>query len=155
MTFAPPKDYAAWSAIIEALTDRSADEEVLAAMRAGSIEWQAGVADRFARKLTDAVSKRLNGATDRFQKEMNRAAGAERAIVCAITALRRELAFLLDVMSISAIPDDHRERFRDIVKDQAASIQRSLDDSARRDRSGRLASIVRKTRTDIFGDDPR
>lgn len=152
MSVSPPKTYAEWTEIFAVLADRSADEEVLGAMREGSIEWQSGVADRFSQKLIETVNGRMDRATDRFNKEMSRAAGAERAIVGALTALRRELAFLLDVMGISAIPEEHRERFRSIVKTQAATIQSSLDDSARRDRSGKLASIVRNTKIDIFGD---
>ena len=67
---APPATYADWIKLLDDLKEKTDDDAVLEAMQKGTLEWQSGVAERFSRKLVDAVNHRLNGATDRFQKEM-------------------------------------------------------------------------------------
>ena len=80
-TIAPPKTYYEWAAVLDRLKAKEDDDAVLAAMQKGTIQWQAGVAERFAKKLIDAVNWRMNAASDRFRKEMTRCNGQERAIV--------------------------------------------------------------------------
>ena len=87
----PPKTYSDWVAVLDMLQEKSDDEAVLTAMQNGTIEWQTGVAERFARKLIDVINYRMNAAIDKFQKEMSRSNGQERAIVQALLALRKEL----------------------------------------------------------------
>lgn len=147
---APPKTYSDWAELLETFKSRTNDEEVLGAMQRGTVEWQSGVAERFAKKLVDAVNFRLNAATDRFQKEMSRSSGQERAIVQALISLRRELRFLADSVDLPAIPEKDRSKYRSLVVEQADSIQKSLEDSARNDRSGKLASIVRNNKVNTF-----
>ncbi len=147
---APPKTYSDWVELLEIFKSRTNDEEVLSAMQRGTVEWQSGVAERFAKKLVDAVNFRLNAATDRFQKEMSRSAGQERAIVQALISLRRELRFLAESVDLPAIPEKDRSKYRSLVVEQADSIQKSLEDSARNDRSGKLASIVRNNKVNTF-----
>ena len=50
-----PHTYSEWVAILDMLKERLDDESVLLAMQQGTIEWQTGVAERFAKKLIDAV----------------------------------------------------------------------------------------------------
>ena len=141
-----PATYADWTTLIDMLRDKADDENVLLAMSKGRLEWQQGVAERFSQKLIDAVNFRMNGATDRFRREMSRCAGQEREIVQALLSLRKELSFLARVFEIPALPDDLRGHYRQLVVDQADKIQRSLEDSAKSDRTGKLASIVRNNR---------
>ena len=96
-------------------------------MKAGSIQWQSGVAERFSRKLIEAVNFRMNAASDKFQKDLSRSHGQEGAIVQAILSLRKEM-----------------------VIEQADNMQKSLEDSAKNDRSGRMSSIVRNHRVNSF-----
>ena len=70
-----PHTYSEWSNVLATFKERVNDTDVLAAMKAGSIEWQSGVAERFSKKLIDAVNARMNMASEKFQKNMNRAAG--------------------------------------------------------------------------------
>ena len=146
----PPKTYSDWVAVLDMLQEKSDDEAVLTAMQNGTIEWQTGVAERFARKLIDVINYRMNAAIDKFQKEMSRSNGQERAIVQALLALRKELCFLSKAINLPAIPEKDRKQYYDLVIRQADSVQSSLEDSARKDRSGKLAGIVRKNRVNAF-----
>ena len=147
---APPKTYSDWVAVLDMLKTKSDDESVLAAMQRGTIEWQSGVAERFAKKLIDVINCRMNAATDKFQKEMSRSSGQERAIVQALLALRKELCFLSKAINLPAIPEKDRQHYYQLVISQANSVQSSLEDSAKKDRSGKLASIVRNNKVNAF-----
>lgn len=146
----PPKTYSDWVAILDMLKAKSDDESVLFAMQRGTIEWQAGVAERFSKKLIEVINYRMNAATDRFQKEMSRSNGQERAIVQALLALRKELCFLSKAINLPAIPEKDRQKYYQLVISQAKSVQSSLEDSAKKDRSGKLASIVRNNKVNAF-----
>lgn len=146
----PPETYAEWAAVLELLKNRTDDESVLSAMQQGTIEWQSGVAERFAKKLTDVINYRMDSAADRFQKEMGRAYGQERVIVQALLSLRKEMCFLSKAINLPAIPADDRQKYYQLVVSQADSMQSTLEDSARKDRSGKLASIVRNNKVNAF-----
>lgn len=147
---APPRTYSDWTAVLEMLKTRTDDEAVLSAMQRGTIEWQSGVAERFAKRLIDTINYRMNAASDRFQKEMSRSNGQERAIVQALLALRKEMCFLSKAINLPAIPEKDRQQYHQLVINQANSMQSSLEDSAKRDRSGKLASIVRNNKVNAF-----
>lgn len=149
-TIAPPRTYSDWVAVLNMLKTKSDDEAVLSAMQKGTLEWQSGVAERFAKKLIDVINYRMNSATDKFQKEMSRSNGQERAIVQALLALRKELCFLSKAINLPAIPDKDRQHYYQLVISQANSVQSSLEDSAKKDRSGKLASIVRNNKVNAF-----
>lgn len=147
---APPKTYAEWVVLLDMLQAKTDDESVLAAMQHGTIEWQSGVAERFAKKLIDVINFRMNSASDKFQKEMGRAYGQERAIVQALLALRKEMCFLSKAINLPAIPEKDRQHYYQLVISQANNMQSSLEDSAKKDRSGKLASLVRNNRVNAF-----
>lgn len=146
----PPHTYSEWVAVLDMLKDKVDDEGVLDAMHQGTIEWQSGVAERFARKLIDVINYRMNSASDKFQREMGRAYGQERSIVQALLALRKELCFLSKAINLPAIPEKDRQQYYQLVIAQANSMQNSLEDSAKKDRTGKLASIVRNNRVNSF-----
>lgn len=146
----PPKTYFDWVTVLDMLKAKSDDEIVLSAMQRGTIEWQPGVAERFTRKLIDVINYRMNAATDKFQKEMSRSNGQERAIVQALLALRKEFCFLSKAINLPAIPEKDRKQYYQLVISQADSVQSSLEDSAKKDRSGKLASIVRNNKVNAF-----
>ncbi len=149
-SIAPPHTYSEWVAVLDILKEKSDDEAVLEAMINGTIEWQSGVAERFAKKLVDVINFRMNSASDKFQKEMGRAYGQERAIVQALIALRKEMHFLSKAINLPAIPEKDRNQYHQLVINQANSMQNSLEDSAKKDRTGKLASIVRNNRVNAF-----
>ena len=146
----PPRTYSEWVAVLDMLKERTNDEQVLRVMEQGTLEWQSGVAERFSRRLIETINFRMNRASDQFQKEMGRAMGQERVIVSALLALRRELSFLSKAINIPVIPEKDRNKYCDLVINKANKIQSSLEDSAKSDRSGKLASIVRNNRVNAF-----
>lgn len=147
---APPHTYSEWVNTLDMLKAKVDDEAVLEAMLQGTIEWQSGVAERFAKKLVDVINYRMNSASDKFQKEMSRSYGQERAIVQALLALRKEMCFLAKAINLPAIPEKDRQQYHQLVISQANSMQNSLEDSAKKDRTGKLASIVRNNRVNAF-----
>ena len=136
--------------ILDMLKNKTDDEEVLQAMQRGTVEWQSGVAERFAKKLIDTINYRMNAATDKFQKDMTRSQGQERAIVQALLALRKEFRFLAQAINLPALPEKDRQHYYQLVISQADSVQKSLEDSAKRDRTGKLASIVRNNKVNAL-----
>ena len=146
----PPSTYAEWVEILEMLKVKENDGAVLSAMQEGTIEWQSGVAERFSQRLVDTINHRMNTASDKFQREMGRANGEERAITQSILALRKEMAFLFEAINIPAIPEDIRNQYCQLVKEQADNMQKSLEDSAKKDRTGKLSRIVRNTKVNAL-----
>ena len=145
-----PHTCSEWNAVLDMLRDRQDDAAVLAAMQQGTLAWQSGVAERFAKKLVDTINARMNAATDKFQKSMSRSGGQEGAIVQALLALRKELSFLVKAIDLPVIPEKDRAQYCNLVREQADQIQTSLEDSAKKDRSGKLSSIVRNHKVNAF-----
>ena len=146
----PPRTYSEWVDILDALMRKENDEEIVEAMHKGTIEWQSGVAERFSRKLIDVVNSRIDGAMDKFHREIGRAAGQERVIIQALLGLRKELRLMAKAINLPAIPEKDRDQYYQLVITHANNVQKSLEDSARRDRTGKLASIVRNNRVNSF-----
>ncbi|MDO4312445.1 MAG: hypothetical protein Q4C52_05120 [Eubacteriales bacterium] len=145
-----PHTYAEWAEVLKAYKDKTNDQDVLKAMQKGTLEWQSGVAERFTEKYLNATNNRLNMAADKFQRDYSRAAGSEGAVIQALIAMRKELAFLMQAADIPAVPEEVRGQFKDIVRKQADSVQSSLEDSAKKDRSGKLSSIIRNHKVNNF-----
>ena len=149
-TINPPHTYSEWVVILDMLGAKTNDDLVLVAMQQGTLEWQSGVAERFMNRLINTINNRINRASDQFQKEMRRALGQERVIVQALIVLRKEMHFLSKAIDLSVIPEKNRSQYRQLVITQANSMQKSLEDSAKSDRSGKLTSIVKNNRVNIF-----
>ncbi len=145
-----PHTYSEWVNVLTIFKNKTNDEDVLRAMKAGTIEWQSGVAERFSQKLIDSVNARMNAASDKFQLELSRAYGSEGAIVQAILALRKEMAFLSKAIDLAVLPEKDRQYYVNLVFEQANSMQKSLEDSAKNDRSGKLSSIIRNHKVNSF-----
>lgn len=145
-----PNTYAEWVSVLDIFKLKSNDAEVLPAMQNGTIEWQSGVAERFSKRLIDSVNYRMNAASDKFQKELSRAHGQESVIVQALLALRKEMTFLANAINLPVLPEKEREYYQQLVLEQADTMQKSLEDSAKKDRSGKMSSIVRNHKVNMF-----
>ncbi len=145
-----PHTYAEWVSVLDILMEKSDDAQVLSAMKEGTIEWQSGVAERFSKKLIDVINFRMNAASDKFQKDLSRANGEERVIVQSLLALRKEMKFLSEAIDLPALPERERGEYKSLVIQQANTMQESLEDSAKKDRTGKLLSIVRNHRVNGF-----
>jgi hypothetical protein len=150
VTFIPPTTYAEWAELLDKLKDKTNDTDVLSALKQGTISWQSGVAERFAQKLVNTINARMNAATDKFQKDLTHGHGQEGSIVQAILALRKEMAFLYNAINLPVIPEKDRAQYCALVRGQADKMQESLEESARKDRSGKMSSIVRNHKVNAF-----
>jgi hypothetical protein len=138
-----PHIYSEWITIFDALKSKYNDEEVLIAMKKGKITWQDGVAERFTKKFIDAINYRMNMAVDKFQKDFTNSKGQDGLIVQSLLSLRKEFSYLSQVINLPAIPDKDREQYINLVRIQADKIQQSLEDSAKKDRTGKMLNTVR------------
>lgn len=145
-----PHTYAQWAKVLDNLKKGIDDGDTLAVMQQGTLEWQSGVAERFSRRLTDAVNSRMNALIDRCDRNFRNAGGNETLIVQALLTMRKEFQFLMQVMSIPAIPQAERIKYQNLVKTQADQVQSSLEDSAWNDRTGKMSNIVRNSRVNVF-----
>lgn len=145
-----PHTYSEWTKVIDIFKEKQNDAEVLIAMKSGTLEWQSGVADRFSKRMIDAVNTRMNIASDKLQNNLNHSRGAEGAIVQALLGLRKEMSFLAQAVNIQAFPEEHRKQYLQLVIDQANKMQQSLEDSAKKDRTGKMGSIVRNHKVNAF-----
>lgn len=138
-----PHTYSEWVTILDIFKSKSNDMEVLEAMKKGTIEWQAGVAERFAKRLKHCVDYRMKIACKKLQNDLERAHGSEWEIVQALLSLRREMSFLVQAINLPVLPDKDRQYYLQLVIDQANYTQKSLEDYAKGDYSGKLLSIVK------------
>ncbi len=138
----PPSTYAEWMPLFDKLATATDDSSVLPLLQQGTIAWQSGVAERFATRFAEMLNARLDRATDAFQRA-NQHAHGEREIIEALLKLRKDLHLLLELTHIPALPPEQQQAYRDLVQQQADTIQQSLMDSSRSDRTGKLTSIIR------------
>ena len=141
-----PKIYADWVKVFDILKSGEDDENILALMQEGIVVWQSGVAERFLKRLVEAVNFRLNKATDNFQKSRQT---DENEIIQSLMQLRRELQFILKVVDINTIPVKEKTELRNMIINQSNSIQESLEKSAESDRTGKLSSIIKNNKVTI------
>ena len=147
---APPNTYAQWTALLRQFSEGRSDDDLLHAMRTGTLAWQSGVAERFAQRFANALNVRLNAASDRFNRDMQNASD-ERGMIDALLSLRRSLLFLRAAADLPTLPEEPRAIFVDLVQDAANHMQESIEDSAKSDRSGRMSALARSHRVNILG----
>lgn len=138
----PPISYADWSACIDALEAGLNDELLIQAMLQGSLSWTSGVANLFSERISGAFNIRLQRCADRLTRDLSLGAD-ETTLVRAMLDSRRSLSLLLRVGAIPTFPQMLRDHLCTEVKRYAERAQRSLEDSAKHDRSGRLTSLIR------------
>ena len=137
-----PASYAQWSQCLDALARGDDDENCLQTLYAGSLHWSAGVAPLFVERLSGEVQRRLNVCADRLQRDLH-GSGHESLVVRAIVQARTQLYFVHRLCLLPALPSDTRSQLADEVRKFAERSQHSLEDSARADRSGQLATLLR------------
>jgi ATP-dependent exoDNAse (exonuclease V) beta subunit len=149
-TITVPTTYFEWVKAFDILKAKSDDDAVLVVIRQGTFIWQAGVAERFERKMLEVVNVRINAATDIFRQRFERYWGEEAQIVQALLDLRKEFSFLTQVVSIPCLPANAKEQYREMLRKQAEAIQKAIECSAKADRSGKMISIVGNNKANEF-----
>lgn len=149
-----PHTYSEWVSLFKKFGEGVDDKEVMLAMKGGSLEWQAGVADRFAKHFSNALNKRIKTALDRFDENMKRSTDAEEGYIRSLNALGIEFTFIRDAADLPCIPEEYRVQFMELVSNSADQAQQSLEDSAlsidKTERTGRIPSIVRNHAVNRF-----
>ncbi len=138
----PPQTYAQWSDWLDRLSLGVEDEACLAQMAIGRMEWSGPSAKLFTQRLTEEYNRRLTHCATRLTQDL-RAGNDEVSIVRAILDARSKLTFLDRLGRMPNLPQLLATHLQDEVKKYAERAQSSLEDSAKLDRTGRLASLLR------------
>lgn len=138
-----PRTYKEWSDLLYQLKQGEDEEETLLKLESGTLEWTAGVAEKITRLVFEVLEERLHQTVQSFQKELNRSDGSEAAIVVAIMNARRRFGFLERLCRLQVFPEEVRTSFIHIHAQYVQDTQKSLEDSAKADRSGRLRILIK------------
>ncbi|CAG9167395.1 hypothetical protein [Cupriavidus pampae] len=138
----PPDTYAGWSTCLEVFERASEDEAVMQAMNAGSLSWTGGVANLFSERVSGVVNQRLTRIANDISRDL-RFAGDHGVLANAMLNARHKLALLHRFSRCAPFPQALSELVQSQVRGYAEQAQQSLEDTARSDRSGQLATIVR------------
>ncbi len=144
-----PTTYAEWVTALDMFKEGSRDDEALLAMEEGELSWSSGVAERFVTRLRDVCDTRLRELGERQRRYFQKATG-EREVVNNLLSYRREFSKLHRLVSIKVLPENVCNSFRKMIKDCATETQRSFEQAALQDRSGKLVFIVKNTRVEQY-----
>lgn len=137
-----PRTYAQWSACLDRLAVGTEDEACLDRMRRGELSWAGGVATLFSQRMVAEFNTRLTRCSEHLTRDL-RVGMDESLIVRAILNARHALHFLHRLAGVESFPDTLRTHLTDEVRKFVQRAQESLENSARTDRSGRLAVLLR------------
>ena len=137
-----PRTYAQWSQCLERLAAGNEDEACIHAMSQGELSWTGGVGPLFAERLADEFNARLTSCSDRLTRDL-RQGRDEASVVRAILNARHALFFLHRLARLPVFAQTLRTHLEDALRKFAERAQRSLEDSAKSDSSGRLGSVLR------------
>jgi len=140
----PPSYYSEWAPLLQRLKEPGQDEDrILSLLERGTLEWKAGVAEKILSLAYEVVEAKLTYATRMFQQEMDRSQGQEAAIIAAIINMRSRFERLYRLCGLPAFPYEAAAALRNVVDQYVEDTRKSLLDSAKHDRTGQLAYIVR------------
>lgn len=137
-----PHSYIEWSNCLDLLERGLEDAATLDAMEQGKLEWTAGLAELFSERVSATLSVRLNRCADQLSRQL-RAGADEVTLVRALLNTRSILVELKRIGQLTSLPDMLRSHLLGELDKYAQRTQSSLEDSAKSDRSGRLASLVK------------
>jgi len=140
----PPKYYSEWVQLLDQLKEPGQeDERILSVLERGKLEWTPGVADKILNCTYEVIETKLKYTSKLFQQELNHANGQEAAIISAIINARKRFDLLFRLCRLSVFPDEAKESLRSVVSKYVEDSQKALLDSAKHDRTGHLAYIIR------------
>lgn len=138
----PPRSYAEWTAWLDRLARGDDDEGCLQALHAGSLDWTPGVAPLFVQRLGDEIQRRLRVCSERLTRDLGHASEESR-LVRALLLARQQLVFVQQLCRLPTLPQPVQQQFEVELSRFAERAQSSLLETARADRSGWLASLIR------------
>lgn len=141
-SIASPNTYKEWSDILELLEAGKDDDAVAFAIAGGKADFGSGSMERLGARWTQTFDTRLV----RISNELNRALQGARDEIWMGRALldaRRKLLFLLHVATLTVVHPTISRHLVTMLDSFAAQADSSLQESAKTDRSGRTAQIMR------------
>lgn len=147
-----PHTYNEWMNCLDAFRDEKMESEALYAMMQGSIEWQSGIAERFTKSIFDLIEYKLNIMQNNFNNRISKPAKSNMEIERNLLYARREFKRLMVLSKIKVFPQELCQHIEGYITKTADAMQNSLLDSAKRDRTGVIASLVRKNPVNKFSD---
>lgn len=137
-----PHSYAQWSNCLDRLSTGLEDEVCLSCMAIGKLSWTGGVSTLFADRLGQEFNIRLIRCAERLTRDLQFTKD-ESSVVKAILNARQSLHFLHRLAQTPSFPELVRTHWMDEVRKFAQRSQNSLEASAKTDRTGRLAVLLR------------
>ncbi len=142
-----PNSYAEWTECLEIIKEGTKDSDVLECIRESKIELTAGVAGRFAAKLSETIQYRIKKAYERFQKTQQNSKGDINIFLNSLLLLRKEFKFLIKLVEIDGLSEAEKGLLVDALKTEANSLQNSMEnDATKKDRTGTLTSLLKRNK---------
>jgi hypothetical protein len=140
-----PVTYAEWAVCCDRLLKDDCDDETLAAMELGRLDWTSGVAERITKRLHEVFDSRLKSLAQRFQREIDQSSKHETLLRNALLGLRKSLLPLARLSKLPILPERVAQSLKQSLQEYATRTQSSLEASAKDDRSNRLLNIIQHT----------
>ena len=147
-----PTMYLEWVECFDIVKKGTDDKEVLNCMKSGTLTLAAGVGGRVAKQMNEVIQLRLKTASDKFSRAMDFNNGDLNMLANSLILLRKEFKFLIEFVNIPILQEEDIKAFVDIIKKQADLMQESLEKTSRTDRTGMLASVIKKNRINNLED---
>ncbi|MBX3278423.1 MAG: hypothetical protein KF868_10515 [Acidobacteria bacterium] len=143
MKMTPPCTYAEWLPLLDRF--RAGDDEVLEALKLGTIEWTNVVAERWVQQVADSLNARLQMLSKQLQTGLDRARGDSFAISNTMLLVRRGLLPLRIFVCIPSLTPEVRAHLESELNRWTVETQKSLERHAEefRQDQGRLLKIIR------------
>lgn len=139
----PPSNYSEWHVLMDEIGSAPRNNDYIQMVRLGKVSWTSGVAERFIQTVSNTLRNRINAAQDVYQRQIKNSKGGDMAVANALSVLTKEYRYLYQLSAALPIPSEYVEQMKKFIQDQANQTHDSLMDSAKADRTGKLASIVR------------
>jgi acyl-CoA thioesterase len=112
-------------------------------MESGQLDWTSGVAERFTNRLCELLDKKLKDSVNQLQSDLKRSGDNEIAIAQALLAMRRNNIQIYKLASLHVLSEDTKSSTQEMVSNAIQTMQKSLEDSAQRDRTGQMTRLIR------------
>lgn len=141
-----PVIYAEWVECFDLAKEGTQDDEVLKCMKSGTLTLTAGVGGRIAQQMNEVIQVRLKKASDKFSRAMSFNKSDINMLTNSLLLLRKEFKFLMEFVQIPILPEEDVKMFLEAIRKQADLMQESLEATSKSDRTGMLASVIRRNR---------
>ncbi|MGG4095452.1 hypothetical protein [Paenibacillus lautus] len=137
------KTYAEWSNLLDHFLKENDEERIMQDLEAAEIEWTGVVAEKLTRRALEVLEAKFTRTVELLQLELQRARGSEPAIVVALLNTRRRFNYFNRLCHLKAFPATVRESMQQASNKFIEDTQRSLENTAKADRSGVMGNLLK------------